>query len=79
MPHYFMRLIDNTEAISDPDGIEMALEEVAGAALRAARDCMAGDVKSGIRDFHYRMDVHDETGDMVHSLSFRDALKVFGL
>jgi len=78
MPHYFLHLVDSTDVTLDPDGMEMAPEAVAGAALLAARDCMAGDVKNGVLDFHYRIDVHDEAGEMVHSLASRDALRIVG-
>ena len=47
-----------------------------GAALMAARDCMAGDVKEGRLDVHYRIDVHDADGKLVHSQAFADALEV---
>jgi hypothetical protein len=78
MPRYFLHLVDSTDVTLDPDGMEMTPEAVAGAALIAARDCMAGDVQSGVLDFHYRIDVHDESGELVHSLAFRDALEIIG-
>ena len=78
MPRYFMHLVDSTDVTLDPDGVEMPPEAVAGAALLAARDCMAGDVKNGRLDFHYRIDVHDESGVLVHSLPFSDALVIAG-
>ncbi len=68
MPKYFMHLRDSTDEVLDPDGIEMPVEAIAGAALLAARDCMSGDVKRGTLDLHYRIDVHDEDGGVVHSL-----------
>jgi hypothetical protein len=45
-------------------------------ALRSARDCMAGDIKSGQLDLRYRIDVHDERGALVHRLRFADAVRV---
>jgi hypothetical protein len=76
MARYFMHLIDGTDVSLDPDGLELTSDAVPGAALMAPRDCMAGDVQNGILDFRYRIDVHDEAGELVHSLSFRDALKI---
>jgi hypothetical protein len=79
MPRYFMHLVDSTDVTLDPHGTEMTPDGVAGAALLAARDCLAGDVKNGMLDFRYRIDVHDDAGDTVHRLAFRDALRIFGL
>lgn len=76
VPHYFMHLIDSTDALLDPDGIEMPADAVERATLRAARDCMAGDVQRGQLDLRYRIDVHDDTGGIVHRLPFTDAVEV---
>jgi len=76
MPQYFFHLRDSTDEVLDPDGMQMPAEAVAGAALMQARDCMAGDVRSGLLDFRYRIDVHDEAGKVVHSLPFEHALEV---
>jgi hypothetical protein len=76
MPRYFMHLKDSIDVLLDPEGLEMAAESVAAAALLQARDCMAGDVKDGRLDLHYRIDVHDESGNLVHSLPFADALEI---
>ena len=78
MPRYFMHLVDSIDVTLDPEGVEMPAEAIVGAALLQARDCMAHDVKSGQLDFHYRIDVHDENGELVHSLPFRDALVIVG-
>ena len=78
MPRYFLHLRDGTDEILDPEGVEMPAEAVNGAALIAARDCIAGDVKSGRLDLHCRIDVHDENGEIVHSLPFADAVEVVG-
>jgi hypothetical protein len=76
MPLYFMHLRDGKDEVLDPEGVEMPSEAVAGVALLAARDCMAGDVKQGKLDLHYRIDVHDEDGNIVHTLSFADAIEI---
>ena len=78
MPRYFMHLIDGADITLDPEGLEMPAEAIAGAALIQARDCMAADVKSGRLDFSYRIDVHDESGSLVHSLPFQEALEIVG-
>ena len=76
MPRYFFHLIDSVDEVLDPDGIDMPPEAITGAALLQARDCIAGDVKSGRLDLHYRIDVHDEAGQLVHTLPFADALEI---
>jgi hypothetical protein len=60
MPRYFLHLRDSIDEVLDPEGVEMPPEAVAGAALVAARECIAEDVKTGLLDLHYRIDVHDE-------------------
>jgi hypothetical protein len=76
MPKYFLHLRDSTDEVLDPEGIELPTEAVPGAALIAARDCMAGDVKDGQLDLRYRIDVHDDSGELVHSLPFPDAVEI---
>lgn len=76
MPRYFLHLKDSIEVVLDPEGVEMRVEAIPGVALAAARDCMSGDVKAGRLDLRYRIDVHDEDGERVHSLSFADALEI---
>ena len=76
MPRYFLHLRDSSDEILDPEGIELPSEAIAGAALMAARDCMAGDVIAGQLDLRYRIDVHDEAGELVHSLPFPDAVQI---
>ena len=76
MPRYFMHLRDGADEVLDPEGTEMSADAIAGAALHAARDCMAGDVRAGQLDLRYRIDVHDENGAIVHSLAFSDAVEI---
>jgi hypothetical protein len=71
VPHYFLHLGDSID-----DVLDMPAEAVAGVALMAARDCMAGDVKAGRLDLKCRIDVHDESGRIVHTLPFADAVEV---
>jgi hypothetical protein len=76
MPRYFMHLIDSVDETLDPEGVELPAEAVPGAALMAARDCIAGDVSTGRIDLHCRIDVHDESGKLVHSLPFAEAVQI---
>jgi hypothetical protein len=76
MPLYFLHLKDSIDEILDPDGTEMPSEAVPVAALRSARDCIAGDVRNGLIDLHYRIEVFDESGELVHTLPFSDAVEL---
>jgi hypothetical protein len=76
LPRYFMHLRGPADETLDPDGVEMPEEAVNGAALRAARDCMAHDLRAGRIDLASRIDVHDEAGDIVHTLPFAGAVTI---
>ena len=76
MPRYFFHLVDSRDELLDPDSMLMSAGAVAGAALLQARDCIAGDVVRGLLDLHYSIEVHNEAGEIIHSLAFDDALKV---
>lgn len=76
MPRYYMHLVDSVDILLDPDGIEVSFEAIAEKALASARDCIAGDVREGRVDLRYRIDVHDESDQVVHSLPFADAVEV---
>jgi hypothetical protein len=75
MPKYFMHLRDGTDEVLDPEGVMLPEEAVVGAALMAARDCMAGDIRDGRVDLGYRIDVHADDGSVVHSVSFGEAVE----
>lgn len=76
MPLYFLHLRDGSDELLDPDGVHMPADAVPGFALRAARDCMAGDVMNGRIELKYRIDVEDGDGRVVHSVAFADAIEV---
>ncbi|HEY0164908.1 MAG TPA: hypothetical protein VGB39_06005 [Sphingomicrobium sp.] len=77
MARYFMHLRDGTEQILDPEGLEFAsVDAVRKATLIAARDLMTGDVRAGVIDFRFRIDVEDEAGEVVYSLPFKHAINI---
>ena len=76
MPRYFLHLRDGSDELLDPEGLILPEEAVEGAALLAARDCMAADVRQGLLDLKYRIDVHAENGEIVLTLPFADALEI---
>ncbi len=76
MPRYFFHLYDDVIA-HDEEGME--LPNVAAArlnALIAARDIIVEQVKRGYFVRSHWIDVVDEQGDPVMTLTFRDAVDV---
>lgn len=76
VPHYRLHLRDGVDELLDPDGVYISADAVPGFALRAARDCIAGDVMNGRIEFKYRIDVEDDRGTVVHSIAFIDAIEI---
>jgi len=74
---YFMHLRDGTEQILDPEGLEFAtIEAVRKAALVSARDLMTGDIREGVIDLRFRIDVETEGGEIVYTLPFKHAVNI---
>jgi len=77
VPRYYFQLRDQTYELLDPEGIECSDDDaLAGAVLANARDVIAGDAKRGVVNLRFRIDAEDETGTVVHSLSFTNAVRV---
>lgn len=77
MARYFMHLRDGTEQILDPEGLEFpTIEALRKAVLASARDLMTGDVREGVIDLRFRIDVEDESGDLVYTLPFKHAVNI---
>ena len=77
MARYFMHLRDGTEQILDPEGLEFAsVDAVRKATLIAARDLMTGDIRAGVIDFRFRIDVEDEAGEIIYTLPFKHAINI---
>ena len=77
MARYFMHLRDGTEQLLDPEGLEYgSMDAVRKAVLVAARDLMTGDIREGVLDFRFRIDVEDEAGEIIYSLPFKHAVNI---
>lgn len=76
MPRYYTHLVDGTDVLLDPDGVERPADTLVAATLAQALDCMAGDVHQGYLDLGFRLEVYDETGTVVHRLEFSDAIEI---
>lgn len=73
---YYFHLRDGEDHLIDAEGIELFADAVSGVALVQARDCMAGDIKTGLLKLDTFIDVYDRDGALVHSLSFGDAVEI---
>ncbi len=77
MARYFMHLRDSIDELLDPEGQEFAsMEALRTAVMFSARDIIAGDIRNGVIDFRYRIDVEDAGGTIVYSLGFRHAFNI---
>lgn len=74
---YYMHLRDGTEELLDADGREFAsLAALRDAVLFTARDCLVNDVRDGVLDLRFRIDVEDDGGAIVYSLPFKHAINI---
>jgi hypothetical protein len=72
-----MHLRDGTDQILDPEGIEYSsVDAMRKAALGAARDLMTGDIREGVIDLRFRIDVEDDAGQIVYTMPFKHAVSI---
>ena len=77
MPRYFLHLRDGIDIALDEEGNDFSsMEDLHAAALKSARDCIAGDAQAGRIDLRQRIDAEDENGGVVFSLPFADAVTI---
>jgi hypothetical protein len=78
MPRYFFHVYDDQETI-DQDGLELPNVEVAEwEALRGARSLASEQVLMGRLRLTDRIDVTNETGTVIATVTFRDAVIIEG-
>ena len=76
MPRYFLNVYDDVVAV-DEEGVE--LPNLAAArlqAVRGARDLMTEQVRHGYLVLSHWIDVVDEQGEKVLTVTFRDAIDI---
>ena len=77
MSRYFLHLRDHCDELLDPEGVEFAdLEALKKAVIEASRDVMCGDVRNGLIDLRYRIDVENEAGTVIYTLAFSAAVQI---
>ena len=77
MPHFYMHIRNGTHFVEDEEGVE--LEDQAAArevAIAGARDVMAGDLRRGELDLTSFIEVEDESGKLLFTLTFAEAVQV---
>ena len=73
-----MHLRDGIDQVIDEEGAECSFDCLARKAIESARDIIAGEAKAGRIKLSQRIDVEDEERNIVHSLSFADAVEIVG-
>ena len=77
MPMYFFHLRNRVVDVEDEEGVDLASLEAAKAqALKAARDTLCQDMREGILDLRFRIEVADAGGRLLHTLHLSDAFTV---
>lgn len=69
---------DHVGEILDPEGVELPdLQAVRQLVLGGARDTIANDIRSeGTIDMRFRIDAENAQGEIVHTLTFKDAVTI---
>lgn len=80
MPTYFLHLRGDGDDLLDGEGRDYADEEALTAVmLSTARDLIAADALRGEIRLSDRLDAEDETGRLVRTLRFAEAVVVHGV
>ena len=76
MPHFRFHIINDID-VPDPEGQD--LDNLAAAHMKAidyARDLASAAVRQGRLDLQHRIDVEDEDGNVLATVTFADAIDV---
>ena len=77
MPRYFMHICNGSGFVEDEEGLELPSESVAReAAIRAARDVMANDLRGGDLDLSSFIEVEDGNKQLLFTIHFIDAVNL---
>ncbi|MGZ8296675.1 MAG: DUF6894 family protein [Allosphingosinicella sp.] len=78
MPRYFFHLYNDIISM-DEEGADLANLEAARAnGIKEAREMMLETVAEGRVNFSHRIDIADESGTVINSVTFGEAVKVEG-
>lgn len=74
---YYFHLRDGGERLLDPQGVDVddpaQLERMA---LKEARAVISQEALEGEINLRQRIEIEDEAGNLIHSLSFADAVRI---
>lgn len=74
MLRYYLHVRDGVDEMLDPDGSDLPnLDAARTSALAGSRDLLAADMKTGVLDLCYRMDIENEAGEIIDTVHFADA------
>ncbi len=77
MPRFYFHVCNGNGFTEDEDGRELPdLEAARAEAIRAARDIMASDVRSGMLDLSSFIEIEDEGRQLRHTLGFEEAVEL---
>jgi hypothetical protein len=76
MPRYFLNLY-NDDVTVDEEGVELPnLDSAWDSAIRNIRDIMKGDIDDGRITLAHRIEIVDEFGRILRTVSFSEAVRV---
>jgi hypothetical protein len=76
MRRYFFHIRHNGETVMDEEGDEFeSVDEARTSAIHSVRELVASSFKKGHRIADKYMDVHDDMGDLVASISFHGVIE----
>ena len=76
MAHYYFHLRDGVDILIDHEGRELEASDIARLALTEARAIIADDAKGGRIHLDQRIDVENDSGKIVLTLQFADAVAI---
>ena len=76
MTRYYFHLVDGTDTLLDPEGVEISDGKIAASALAQARAIIAADAADGQIDLRYRIEVRNEAEEVIHCLPFDQAVAI---
>jgi hypothetical protein len=78
MPRFFFHVF-NDDVTLDDEGLVLIDKDAAEAcAIKSARDLACSSVRVGKLDLDHRIEVNDEDGNRILTITFGDAIKVEG-
>jgi hypothetical protein len=77
MARFYLHVINGTGRAPDEEGVELADAQAAEArAVEGIRSILSDEAKAGRMDLDGRIEISDESGAIVRTVSFEDALEI---